>query len=557
MRWIKKGTETTIKEVVLRNMGVSSTDDINAWFKKSIDNDYKIKGLKEAVEYALSFKDKKVTICGDYDADGVTSTSILYIALKRAGFTDVHFRIPKRFSEGFGINTTMIDEAGEGLIITCDNGVAQPDVINYAVDKGLAVIVTDHHEPLVVDDEVVLPNVEHIIDPNAIEGQADFNGYCGAGIAYKFSIELLGKKCSDLLAFAAIGTVADVMQLREENYVIVRNGLNAISERKVCPGLSCLLSVLSIKKCYAHDIGFGIGPVINASSRLNDDGAKDVVNLFISNDSYAFNEAERLVNLNTKRKELGRNGLKMAKAAIEEECLFGDVPLTVYVPGVPEGIIGIIAGNLCEEYKVPAIVVTDSDDDTLKGSARSPEGFNIKEALDNVSELLIKHGGHAGAAGLSLKKSDFYSFREAIKVDNYEPESENITDVYYDLEIDAKDISSALKELEKYEPFGEGNSAPVFKINAFSTSPRYGSVKKLQGENHIKLYGASATAIGFGLYDKIKGEPKSLDLIGKLSYNCFNGNVDEQVEFVDFNINTVEGVVTPLASRLRELATAK
>lgn len=233
---------------------------------------------------AKQFQNKKITVIGDYDADGVTGTSILTMGLKEYGFTNVSYRIPRRISEGFGISDSIIDEINEGLIITCDNGIAGLSAIKKAKEKGLSVIVIDHHSPVVIDDQTILPDADHIIDPHAIPGSADFNGYCGAGLAYKFICALFdGNKqiTQKYLGLAAIGTVADVMQLREENYVLVRNGLKALTIPTLCTkGLQALLSVLNLyKDIKSSDIAYRIGPTINSASRMNDAGATSAVEL--------------------------------------------------------------------------------------------------------------------------------------------------------------------------------------------------------------------------------------------------------------------------------------
>ncbi len=568
MAWIKKGEESSVKDVFLRNIGASSLEEVNGWFKKSYAYEYRIDRLKEAVSFAREYMNKPVTIVGDFDSDGVTSTTILYKALTWAGFKNVRFRIPKRFSEGFGINLSIINEIKEGLVITCDNGIAQVDAIKAAKDKGLAVIIIDHHQPVIEEGKIILPPADIIIDPNALEGSADFCGYCGAGLSYRFACEMLERdkvKCVQLLGLAAIGTVADVMELREENYVFVRNGLKYLLDSRVCPsGLFALISALGLNRhISAADIGFKIGPTINAASRMKDDGATDAVNLLIFKGSYpeAIGMAEKLIALNEERKEAKKEGLRLAHEMIEDECLFGDIPLVLYLPGIKEGIAGIIAGNLCEEFKVPAVVLTDAKDGSLKGSARSCGNYDIKAELDKCADLLLRYGGHTGAAGLSLKKEIFEALRARLNENATSFVFESASDIFYDLEISASQIPSMIEELDKYEPFGEGNAHIVFKVNDFSVVPRYGAYKKLMGadESIVKIYASQVTAIGFDMAKKMEkiAQPKLLNLVGTLSDNYFNGSVEHQIEFCDFVQSDVKKVATPLAERLKAMATAK
>ena len=567
--WFKKDEKTTLRDVFLRNINASSLDDVNAWFTKSYKNGYFLDCIKEAVTTALSFKEKPVTIVGDYDADGVTSTSILTLALRWCGFKNIRYRIPKRFSEGFGINPTIIDEINEGLVITCDNGVAQVEAIQQAKDKGLTVIILDHHEPAVVDGSVVLPPADVIVDANA-GTKADYHGYCGAGVCLKFAREMFfqiglsDKLYIKLIGLAAIGTVADVMELREENYVFVKNGLKyLLNENFNTFGTNALVKACGCDKVLtSHDVGFKLGPVINASSRMNDDGAKNVVELLTYEGrdmAVAVSKAEKLCALNDVRKGAKREGMEKARKIIEENCMYGDIPLVVNVPDAKEGIIGILAGSLCEEYKVPAIVVTETEPGILKGSARSCGNCNIKEELDKVSSLLLRYGGHACAAGLSLKTDNLEEFRTVLCNNIAENgfEMEVSDDTYYDIEIDASEIPDTIEALKKYEPFGEGNSPIVFKVNGFDVVPRGSAYKSFIGDGSIvKLYGANATAIGFNMAERLKGydKPKKLEFVGVLSENYFNGTTTNQVEFTACRVVDVERVETPLAARLKSMA---
>lgn len=565
MTWHCK-KDASIKDIFLHNMKVDSLEDVNDWFRKSQKHDYHIDGLKEASALIMDFIDKQVTICGDYDVDGVASTTILLLTLKWLGFTQVNYRIPKRFSEGFGINRNMIDEISSGLIITCDNGIAQPNVIAYAKEKGLTVIVTDHHEPLIINGKAILPEADIVIDPNAIKGSADFNGYCGAGIVYKLACELLQYDklmCRKLLGLAAVGTVADVMELREENYVFVRNGLKYLYNPSLTTtGMYALVSSLGLTHYItAKDIGFKLGPVINAASRMNDGGEKEAIKLLSFEGSFplAIPMAEKLIKYNDLRKEEKKQALLKAQTIIDNDCLFGDVPLVVYIPHINEGIIGIIAGALCEEYKVPAICLTDAEDaDIIKGSARSCGNYNMKAELDKVQNLLIRHGGHEGAAGLTLYRDNLYDVMQKLH-DNATAFIPNcVSDIEYNLCISAKDIPDTIEELKKYEPWGNGNPSPVFRIDNFSVMPRYGEFKSLIGseKNIVKMYSANATAIGFNMAEKFKNvtQPKLMHFIGTLSDSYYNGNVEHVIEFSEFEEVISTKKVTALAEKLANMA---
>ena len=553
--WKQRTDVNSVEEIIFKNFGVSSASELNEWFKKSYANEYTIKNMKEAVSFAKKFMDKTVTIIGDYDADGTTATSILLLGLKEYGFKDVRFRIPHRFSEGFGINEGIIDEINSGLIITCDNGIAGINAIKKAKEKGLSVIVTDHHEPVVADGRKVFPDADYIIDPNAIDGQAVFNGYCGAGIAYKFICELFNFNQViryKYLGLAAIGTVADVMQLREENYVFVRNALPRLANPAYTTvGLNALIRAFEFgdNKISSSDIAFRIGPAINSASRTKDWGADFVVELLTFNgDANEADElAKKLLNLNKLRKEMEESAMKKAEKLIIQQNKEDMCPLIVNIPSAGEGIIGIVAGNLCEKYGVPTLVFTDilvKGEVVLKGSARSCGGFNIKEAFDRHSDLFIKYGGHAEAAGMSVYPKDLDNLEKALREDfevlafigkkNREQPVE-----YYDAVINPEDVKTALETVEKYAPYGNGNPEPVFLMN-FKPVIKVGRFRLLLGkdESTIKLYGKNIDAIGFSMADRFKYVPESKDikLFGTLFYNYYRGNAYPQIQIKDFEV---------------------
>ena len=337
MEWIKKTNFNSPKDMILSNLGVKTTSELNEWFKKSYANQYKIKNLKEATILAKKFIHKKVRIIGDYDVDGTSATTILYKGLTEYGFTDVSYRIPLRFSEGFGINTSIIDEIDEGLIITCDNGIAGIEAIEKAKAKGLTVIIIDHHAPVVENGKIIYPDADIIIDPNAIPDSADFNGYCGAGLAYKFICELFefDKEIRyKYLTLAALGTVADVMKLREENYVFVRNALKIMHNPAYnTVGLTALVNAFGLSSgVKADDIAFRLGPAINASSRMKDDGAKDAVELLcFDGDIATANEmAEDLIKVNNQRKDVEASTTEKALKIIKEKNAFDKTLRIIY-----------------------------------------------------------------------------------------------------------------------------------------------------------------------------------------------------------------------------------
>ena len=549
MKWKKKDEANTAKDVFMRNQNLTDVKDANKWFIKSRENAYRINGLSEAADMIMTFKDKPVWISGDYDVDGITSTSIMVKVLKKLGFSNVNYMIPSR-SEGFGINVKMIDRVKKGsLIITVDNGVAQIEAIGKAIKKGIKVIVIDHHLPENEEGQSVQNPADVVIDPNAIPDQADFNGYCGAGLAYKLALHLMNynkEACYEYLALAAIGTVADVMELTAENYVFVRNGLKILT----CPqylsiGLWAILSALGYTSYIDEQcVGYTIGPVLNAASRMVDDGALSVVSLLCEDKPFenALADAEKIKELNTLRKQLTKEAVEKAMSVISQNGYDTNVPLVVNVPDVKASLIGIVAGNIAEKFQVPTVAVTN-ENGILRGSARSIGNFNVKNALDTCSELFIHYGGHAGAAGVTLEKDNFELLRITLQKTGLDYEKPCVDTIEYDLEISSNDILNALNSIQNYAPFGQGNAAPVFLIRDYKTVVRSGrSVSFIGAEkDSVRLNSDVASAIGFGLKDVFKEANANAsflcDIVGTLSYNYFNGKKYPQITILDAKLH--------------------
>ena len=549
----QRGSHATIKDVVLNNVGMSEKEFM---IPKS---HYHIDYIKEAAQMLDNVGEmgQMITIVGDYDVDGISATSILALVFNHRGW-NFKVRLPKRFSEGYGISDAIIDEIDSGLIITVDNGIAAAEVIKKAKEKGLMVIVTDHHLP---DASGILPDADIVIDPNAIEGSADFNSYCGAGIAYKLAQEILGENhemMPKLLGLAAIATVADVMPLVGENRFIVKEGLKTIINRKDrTMGLGALVDECKFGSYIsAKNIAFKIAPMLNAPGRLEDDGAMVSYHLLTSDSSYADAaiKAATLSDMNEARKKAKDEGIKALEQNLVDNCLFCESPLVFYEPGLLEGLVGILAGQFAEKYQVPCFVFTDSDDpEILKGSGRTYGDVNIKELLDHNAHLIHKYGGHAEAAGVSVKKEMFYEFKDALVCELAGSEIKVDDTVYYDLVIDASDIAKTLDELEKFAPYGEGNPEIVFYIKNFSVL----GAKYIQEGASVRLTGGGANAVCFDMGKKYQemGEPKVVDLIGTLARNSFMSNVSNQVEVMEIiPIASAPKTATSMAEMLAKMA---
>ena len=553
----RRGNKTSVQEVALSNMGVSSTAQINDWFTRSYAGGYRIDGLDAAIDILDSRKWDRIQIVGDYDIDGCTATAQFRIVLKELGYP-VYDRIPRRFSEGFGLNPRIVEEIpaeGQVLLITCDNGIAATAAVDLAKSKGMTVIITDHHLPIMEDGKAVLPNADLIIDPNAIPGSADFNGYCGAGLVYRLLCRLLDRKVEGadeattkrmksmkaiIQPLAMMGTIGDVMELREENYVIARNGLSKLAKRIAPTGLLALHDALYIAEPTATDIGFKSGPCINANGRLHDAGASESVNL-LSAAEYKAAQAmarEAIANNNTRKQQV-TDGMRLAEQYIMANGYEDDLPLVVYLTGINEGIIGIIAGKLQERYRTVCMVFTDSETPgVLKGSGRAPEGIDLKAMLDQLSSYFVKYGGHEGAAGMSIEKKMLNDMRIAANKLSAAHGITRTTEAVleYDLEIDADSITDTLEETLKFAPFGQGNRPIVFKVTGFKLSPGPdGKMKTLLGKEGVKLYHGDTQAVSFTLAPQLMpSQALSFTLYGTLAYSWFKGEKTPTVEIIDF-----------------------
>lgn len=526
--FIKRDNSKTIADVIERNTGIPIQ-------KFLMDDELKpVKNIKEGVEFLEEFHKKHpnetIHIFGDYDADGITATRILYKACMMYGL-NVDYRLPKRFSEGYGLSKKMVDEVNEGLIITVDNGITAIEPIKLAKSKGIPVIVIDHHLSIKnSQNEQILPCADIIIDPH-IENESEFKDYCGAALAFLFAKELLpDKKLKQLLVLASIGTVVDVMPLIGSNRVLVKKGLEYINKGLMEPGLKVLVEKIGL---YDHitsmDYGFKIGPVFNAPGRLYDNGAEKVMDMISlpRNDINLPFKADKLVKINERRKELVKEDMTIVETVMEEER-----PIVVYDDSLHEGIIGILAGNLKEQYQSPAIVFTNSSDsDIIKGSGRSISDVNLKNCLDKIQDYIYAYGGHPGAAGLSIRKEDFSKFvSEFSKAVGKLPEITD--DIYYDLELDLNDIEAVMNVVLKGEPYGQGNPQPIFHTKIDFEKKDF---KLVGDETHFIIATDNITLFGPGLakkYDEL-GKPTSLEVVGTLSQRWNKNNVTNNLLLMD------------------------
>ena len=433
------------------------------------DMDKAVEILAEKIE-----EEKQIRIIGDYDIDGVNATYILQEGLSGLG-AHVDTDIPDRIKDGYGLNIDLINRAlGDGVdtIITCDNGIAAADEIAYGKKNGLTVIVTDHHEVPYVEmngeKEYLLPMADAVVDPHRADCGYPFKGLCGAAVAYKLIEALYNVMQRDpedvdyLMENVAIATVGDVMDLTGENRIFVKQGLEMLKRTKN-QGLKALIECtgIDVERLSAYHIGFVLGPCINASGRL--DTAKRALELLNAKTRReAVMLAEDLKALNDSRKEMTEKGVEEAVQMIESTSLKDDKVLVVYLPDCHESIAGIIAGRIKERYYRPTFVLTKAEEG-VKGSGRSIESYDMFAQMCRCRALFTKFGGHKLAAGLSLEEGNVERFRETINDLADLTEEDLQMKVSIDMLLPFPYITEQLiGELQLLEPFGKGNTKPLF-----------------------------------------------------------------------------------------------
>lgn len=561
MNWIKNSNIETLEEREKKLFSEFSGTKVNSC-------DYVIRGMEDAVRLIYKHLNKKIRVVTDYDVDGVTSASSLKIGLDGLFAKDVEFYIPKRETDGYGLSVKIVEnflpklkEGEEALLITADNGIAAHEAVSKAKDLGWTVLILDHHLPVKDDNEnIILPNADVIIDPHAIEGQADFLDYCGAGLVYKLFQSIPEISCDDktmakINSFAMLGTIGDSVKFIEErdghyyydNYIIVRNGLNSIIQNEGrTVGLYCLLRMLQMEyNVTSSNVAYVIAPTINAIGRLEDNGATKAFRLLSADKDFTLCDkmAEELKNANQDRKDSTQKIIPILKERIQAEGKENDYPIVVCgLPGeIKTGLLGLIAGNLAECYNSMIIVLSPTDNGVLKGSARAPKNApkstNIKAVLDECSEYLLEYGGHASAAGLALHESNLCKFADKVlKITGEKPDE--LYNRYYDFEIALSDISRELEIIKKYEPFGAGHTAPVYKVNytcELNKGQRYNILGA--GKKTLKFTNKYADAINFtgeGIAKYLEMEtPEKVVLYGALGTNVWQGKSHPQIQFND------------------------
>ena len=461
---------------IMRNRGLLDEREMRKYLYGTLDDLYdprQMKGMETAagiIEKKL-IEGKKIRIIGDYDIDGVCSTYILLKGFHRAaGNGQIDYEIPDRIRDGYGINESIIRQAAEDgidTLVTCDNGIAALKEISIAKQLGMTVVVTDHHEVPVDVYGQILPPADAVVDPKQDGETYPYHEICGAVVAWKLInviYEDLGipeHEWMELLEFAAIATVGDVMKLQDENRLIVKYGLKKIGSTKNT-GLRMLVEKnnLDINNLSAYHIGFVIGPCLNAGGRLK--SAKVALRMLLEQDPDRVSGlADELKELNDVRKDMTAKGETEAIEQVERFYM-SDKVLVVFLPECHESFAGIIAGRLREHFHKPSFVLTRGEQ-SAKGSGRSIEAYHMYQGLCEVSDLLVKFGGHPMAAGLSIEESDIDEFRRRLNENAKLTEDDFVPQIWIDVPMPFEYVNEKIvDELKGLEPFGQGNEKPLF-----------------------------------------------------------------------------------------------
>lgn len=579
---IRKGFRTP--EAITNLFGKSFNDLHNTYLLQDVEKGIQL--IKKAIE-----DQQVIVVYGDYDADGTMGCVILVRALRQLGARVIHFT-NNRFSEGYGINPKGLKRLYEnyptvGLILTVDNGISAFEGVAYAKERGTTVVVTDHHEPA---SDGRLPEADAVINAKRIGSEYPFRELCGAGLAFKLALTLaweMGAKLEDfypLVAFAGLATVADVVPLVDENRILVKESLTEVKSERF-PIFRFLREAARVDNVNEETYGFTYGPMINACGRMTG-SVEMVIEMFladqpehlqrlaqlkqrqeqkqgisrpfemildeITHEKLAWQEkmARYLVDMNAYRKRLTVEQEQLALALAEQQK--DELVIVLRHEGFHEGIVGLIAGQLKEKFYRPVFIIIDEEVDEeqpdgtikkvkkMKGSARSIDGFHLKEVLDACSDYLGSYGGHAPAAGLSVKEGCFEAFEQAVR----EEASKRLTpemlvpQVDVDFVLNESAINfNLLNELNPLRPFGVGFEKPVIAVSDFKVQ----QISYLTQGKHLRLKGQQLEIIMFnyGLQYQEQQEPDHLEILGYPDINIWNGKVT--IQFKAQHLRTQRG----------------
>ena len=465
-------------------------EKVESFLNPNINNLYNpflLQDMDKLVDRILKAKEnkEKVVIYGDYDVDGITSITLMYSFLKNIGI-DVSYYLPDRQEEGYGLNKEALlklKEMGNTLVVTVDCGISAIDEVNYAKEIGLDICITDHHE--CAD---ILPDAIAIVNPKRQDSKYPFDFLAGVGVSFKVLTALtmkLNMKSEEYLKYldiVAVGTIADIVPLIDENRIITFNGLKLLKSTKN-EGLKALMKVAKVSLVDSESVSFALAPRINASGRMAD-ASVSVKMLLSKNQLEAYNYALSLDEQNTYRQEVERKILNEAMLRIEKEGLDKKRSIVIEGDNWHQGVIGIVASKLTEKYMKPVILLS-VDGDRAKGSGRIPQGISLYEALARCSDALMAFGGHELAAGLTLETKNIQRFKEKFEsvITEMKPD-EFVKEIDIDVEVNKKDITFDTEEqIEALAPFGQKNKRPILMYKNLKVT----SVSTLKDDKHLKL----------------------------------------------------------------------
>ncbi len=558
---------SNFQKIILANRNIVDEYSLSTFYNPDLNNLHSpllMKDMEKAVDILFEsiLNDEKIKIVGDYDQDGVSATVIL---LKGIGmfYSNISYAIPNRIDDGYGLNKNIVDECIADdihLIITCDNGISAFEAIEYAKSNGIKVLVTDHHEVVTIDGEQVLPNADAIVNPQRLDDEYPYKGICGALVTFKFIqaiYELYGhklgldiNKINNLIQFAALATVSDMMKIVDENRIVVIEGLKVLNKSPNI-GISTLIDEINwTNDINIYVIGFLIGPIINASGRIYT--AKLGVELFIEDDiNIAREYAKTLVELNNERKKMTNESLEIAINQIINEKLYNNDIIVLYNDSFHESICGLIAGRVKDKFHRPSIILTDSSDEgIIKGSGRSIDTYDMYSNLSKFRDNFNSFGGHKMACGLSFEKTYLNEFTKQINEDSPLNEKDFYVNFDIDYNMNFRQINfNIIDELDKLKPFGYGFSEPKFATKNVNIN----SINVLgKNKNVVKLYLQDGESIHEGIlfnidmiidkfsakyniksiddFEKLKN--KKVDVLYRLGTNTFNNRTNIQLNIV-------------------------
>ena len=546
---------------ILAVRGITHPAEVNSFLDLKMTGllgPFELPGVQAAVEHISEAikSGKKIVVYGDYDCDGMTSTAILYRCLQMLG-GNVSYFVPSRLDDGYGVSTeslTKLKERGAEVVVTVDCGINSVAEANFAKSIGISMIITDHHVP---DQD--RPDVAAIVHPALPEANYPFKELCGAGVAFKLAwalcqhqhgSEKLPEKMRKFLfaaiALAAIGTVADVVPLLGENRIIVNHGLNLL-RGFANPGLQHLMQLAALNdkpKLEAEDIGFKIGPRLNAAGRLGQ-AQLGVELLTVQDDQRAKALAEYIDQLNKSRDSLDRSIYRSANKLVKDDFDVSIEPgLVLAQPDWHLGVIGIVAGRIAERYHRPTIMISIDKlgQKPATGSARSACGVDLLQAISNCSEHLIKFGGHRAAAGLTISPDKIDEFREAFchQIRLQTAKEGLISELDIDAEAQLSQLTiRTLNELEKLAPFGQGNPRPVMCASNVQLARQPKTMGKEDRHLDLQLVQQDVRirAVGFGKGEwvqELADEGKRFDFAFNPVINEFNGRRKVELHLIDF-----------------------